>query len=177
MKRAQNTLGKALVFRAGPRSWAAELNRIREVVRTDSVDSLPNATSKVAGVISVRGEIIPVLSDSWCGRQNESTEKPSRNILLLQSGDEIVGLAIEHVHGIEDIHAYDMGDDAGEVDLGRDLISCSVLVSNSGAVPLLDVRLVVEYLKKADSPATSGLEKQDAGGLTDTPAIDVIKQS
>ena len=66
---------------------------------------------------------------------------------------------------------------AGEVDLGWDLISCSVLVSNSGAVPLLDVRLVVEYLKKADSPATSGLEKQDAGGLTDTPAIDVIKQS
>ena len=149
MQKAQNIHGKALVFIAGSSVWATELNRIKEIVRAEHIEPLPNSSSRIAGIISVRGEIVPVLSNSWCGRSADvsRSDGSSNSILLLHSKDESIGIAIEHVQGIEDIHAYDLGGLSSAEEPLKNLISCSVLVSSSGAVPLLDVKLMLEFLK------------------------------
>lgn len=160
--KAQNILGKALVFRAGSSIWATELNRIKEVVRAEHVEPLPNSSSRIAGIISVRGEIVPVLSGLWCGEPEGmgKADGSSSSILLLQSQNESIGIAIENVRGIEDIHAYDLeGLSSAEVPL-RNLISCSVLVSSSGAVPLLDVKLMLEFLKTGVPAEQHGIEQK-----------------
>ncbi len=150
MKKAKNILGKVLVFEAGSKVWAAELSRIKEVVRSQYIMPLPNSTPMVAGVISVRGEIIPILAGSWCGEPRESQAgKTSGNILLLQSMQDFIGVAVERVRGIEDIHAYDIGSISMTKDYIKELVSCSIMVSSSGTVPLLDARLLVEYVKSA----------------------------
>jgi len=151
MKKTKNILGKALVFQAGPSTWAAELNRIKEVVRPERVMPLPNSNPRVAGVISVRGEIIPVLSGSWHGKSHDPSagRKAASSILLLQSRDDTVGIAVEQVKGIEDIHAYDLGNLPEAAGHLGNLISCSIMVSDSGSIPLLDARLIAEYIKSS----------------------------
>jgi len=165
MKKARNILGKALVFGAGSSACAAELSRIKEIVRSRHIEPLPNSSQRIAGIINVRGEIIPVLSGKWCGMPEDLPHSGdlSYSILLLQFQGEIIGVAIKHVKGIEDIHAYDLGSLAEmEGSPLKNLISCSVLLSNSGAVPLLDVKLIIEYLKSGDPSAQSEPEKKQA---------------
>ncbi len=161
MKKAQNIHGKALVFRAGASVWATELSRIKEVVRAEHVEPLPNSSSRIAGIISVRGEIVPVLSSLWCGESEgmSKADGSSYSILLLQSQDESIGIAIEHVQGIEDIHAYDLGGLSTAEEPVKNLISCSVLVSSSGAVPLLDVKLMLDFLKTGIAAEQCGTGK------------------
>ncbi len=151
MKKAKNDLGKALVFEAGSATWAVELNRIKEIVKAENVEPLPNSSPRIAGIISVRGEIIPVLSPQWCDGTGEKTRDGlSGDVLLLQSQEEIFGIGIDHVHGIEDIHAYDLGSLSAAKAPDTRLISCSALVSKAGSVPLLDVKLMVDYLKSGN---------------------------
>ncbi len=153
MKKAKNILGKALVFEAGPSTWAAELNRIKEVVRAEQIAPLPNSSPRIAGIISVRGEVIPVLSKGWHGGSSDDShdENAAASILLLQSREDTIGVAVGHVRGIEDIQAYDLGSMTGVDDRLKNLVSCSIMVSDSGSVPLLDAKLIVEYLKSAGS--------------------------
>ncbi len=151
MNKAKDILGKALVFETGESVWAVELNRIKEVVKTENIEPLPNSSPKVAGIISVRGEIVPVLSSRWCGERLKSPKRTPRNILLLQSNSEVVGITIEAVQGITEIHAFDLRGQTATQDLGADLISCNALVSTGASVPLLDVRLMVEYLKSGET--------------------------
>jgi len=156
MKKAQGALGKAVVFNAGKSTWAAELKLIREVVKCRSLSPLPNASPKIAGIINVRGEIIPVLSRWWCGRDTGWREGHSASIILLKSGQETIGLDVDNILGIEDIHAYDLGDiPVGDGQTRDTAVSCSVHVAETGSIPLLDIKLILESLKSENRPANS----------------------
>jgi len=140
------SLGKALVFKADGKSWACELNKVREIVRFATITSLPNSTPKVAGVINVRGEVIPVIafwSDGHVGHASRS-----KTVVILQAGQESIGLKVDRVSSIEDIHAYDLGDGVEDKAISEpEIVSCHVYLSNSGVAPMVDVRLVIECIK------------------------------
>ncbi len=135
------SLGKALVFSSNNRLWACELNKVKEVVRTSKIIPLPNSKEGVFGVINVRGEVIPVV-DKWPGKTKDQTSSGDLKgtVILLRSGKEVIGLRTDGVRSMEDIEAYDLGE-------GNDNSICYVYVSNHGQVPLIDARLVLEFLK------------------------------
>ena len=144
------SLGKALVFKAGGRSWACELNKVKEIVRFATITPLPNAISKVAGVINVRGEVVPVVT--FWPEECVGSHTHSKTVVIIQTEQEVLGLKVDRVSSIEDIHAYDLGNNPEEQDiLVPEIISCHVYLSNSGLTPLVDARLVIECIKAQSS--------------------------
>ncbi len=140
------SLGKAIIFRAGQRLWACELNKVKEIVRTTHITPLPNALKGVLGVINVRGEVLPVLY-TWPGQKNKRLlsnelykQKKTKTIILLKDNQNSIGILVDEVKTLEEIHAYDLG----EI---KDESLCVVYLSNSGQIPLVDGKLIIEHLK------------------------------
>ncbi len=74
---------------------------LREVVHTRNVTPVPAAPASVAGVISLRGEILPVvLIDSLLGLQPEPFA-PRKPILVLRRDDFLVGVQVDVVERVE----------------------------------------------------------------------------
>jgi len=163
------SLGKALVFKARGRSLACELNKVKEIVRFATITPLPNSTARVAGVINVRGEVVPVVdfwSEEGCGPRSNS-----KTVVIIQTEQESIGLKVERVSSIEDIHAYDLGNNPEDQDtLVPEIISCHVYLSKSGLAPMVDAGLIIEYIK-AQASARGRVDDKDihvssaAGGI------------
>jgi len=146
-KKKAPSLGKALVFEAGKKNWACELSRVKEIVRSAQITGLPNALSQVAGVINVRGEVVPVLNfwrDKVLTKKNGSRSKET--VVILKSDEGNVGLKVSQVNTIEDIHAFDVGSDVDDIDC-KEIVSCRVYLSAFGSTPLVDAKLLIETVK------------------------------
>ncbi len=147
-KNEVESLGKALVFEAGKAMWACELSRVKEIVRSERITGLPNAIKAVAGVINVRGEVLPVLN-FWEEPGNQSGNPSSdekETVVIFHSDEGNIGLRVRQVSSIEDIHAFDLGSD-GEAGAEKEIVSCNVYLSESGSLPMVDVKLVMESIK------------------------------
>lgn len=142
------SLGKVLVFRAEKAFWACQLQQVKEIVRASSITPLPNSTDKVIGIINVRGDVIPVV-DLW---SNSPTPLPDQGqkkmVIIVKEGEDCIGICVEKVLAIEDIHAFDLGDSVSQGKVPHsDIVSCSVYLSNSGFTPLVDVGLAMETIR------------------------------
>ncbi len=153
----QVSLGKALVFKANDQKWACELGKIKEIVRSINITPLPNSIETVAGVINVRGDVVPVVT-FW--PQKTSPKVPTREtVIILKAEQENIGLKVEQVASIEDIHAYDLGSTLKEEDSIIDnIISCHVYLSESEITPLIDVKLIIECIKAKTMPANQEIK-------------------
>ncbi len=82
-------------------AFGLDVAYLREVVHTRSVTPVPAAPSSVAGVISLRGEILPVvLIDTLLGLHTE-TFAPRKPILVLRRDDFLVGVQVDVVERVE----------------------------------------------------------------------------
>lgn len=52
---------EVLCFRVGGRVFAMDIMGIREILRSPVVTAVPNAPAEVAGVLNLRGELLPVV--------------------------------------------------------------------------------------------------------------------
>ncbi len=140
-KRPAN-LNKAIIFKAGRKLWACNLDNVKEIVRTSKISSLPNSLKSVVGVINVRGEVIPVIA-TWPGLQEtfdkNNNKKNNLVVLLKESSSTTIGLLVEEVSAIEKIDAYDFDSNDGG--------TYFVHLSNSGQLPLIDGKVILDYLK------------------------------
>lgn len=92
-----------LGFVVGGRSYAIEVAHVREVLAQGEISRLPWAPSAIAGVMNVRGEIVPVADASVVLRVGESgTGGP---VLVLCGGDRALGLRVDVVDDVTTIAA------------------------------------------------------------------------
>ena len=53
---------EVLCFRVGERVFAVDIMGIREILRSHTITPVPNAPDSVAGVLNLRGELVPVVN-------------------------------------------------------------------------------------------------------------------
>lgn len=86
--------------------YALPLQAVREILKVPPVTDVPRAPEDVLGVISVRGRITTVVDLRRRLRvEARPTDKHSR-VLLVDSGDEIIGLLVDEV-----LQVYRLADD------------------------------------------------------------------
>ena len=61
MTAAANQVNGLVTFRLGAREYATPLRAVREVVRLEGLADLPGMTAPLAGVLDLRGTVLPVL--------------------------------------------------------------------------------------------------------------------
>lgn len=98
---------RVLVFEAGGSRYAIPIDAVREVLHTPPITWIPFAAAAVAGVVSVRGEVMAVL-DLGLALGETAAARPGRLIVVDdRTIGEAVGLLAEDVSGIEAVATLD----------------------------------------------------------------------
>lgn len=92
---------KALVFKIGREFYGIDIMKIKKIDPIDEITRVPNTPDFVLGIISLRGEIIPILDlkKKLKIKDCEGTKKP--NIIILN--EENVGIIIDIVEGVREV--------------------------------------------------------------------------
>ena len=122
-----------VVVALGEERYAVELRWVREIFTLGPVTSIPTAPREVAGAVSFRGAILPLLHGCRLaapGRDPARTPLPGDTALLLDVDDTRVALAVDRVDEVATLEPAPGGEGA--------------LVGRGGeAIPVLNARAVV----------------------------------
>ena len=86
-----------IVFNLGDEEYGANINQVREIIRTGTITPIPDSPDFIKGVSNVRGEI-PVIIDlkaRFFLPQDEDVE--SKNIVITEQEKNIFGLLVDEV--------------------------------------------------------------------------------
>ena len=89
-----------LRLRCGSQAYALELLKIREVVRPMPLLSLRGAVPSVAGVMNLRGQVVPVIDLGVQLGESSAADSGGTRIIVLEERGEVLGL---RVCGVEDV--------------------------------------------------------------------------
>jgi len=88
---------RIIVFNLGDEEYGANINQVREIIRTRTITPIPDSPDFIKGVSNVRGEI-PVIIDfkaRFFLPQDEDVE--SKNIVITEQEKNIFGLLVDEV--------------------------------------------------------------------------------
>lgn len=86
-----------LIFNLGDEEYGANINQVREIIRTGNITPIPDSPDFIKGVSNVRGEI-PVIIDlkaRFFLPQNKDVE--SKNIVITEQEKNVFGLLVDEV--------------------------------------------------------------------------------
>jgi purine-binding chemotaxis protein CheW len=86
-----------LAVLAGGESYAFPLSAVREILVPPPLTGVPRAPEHFLGVIAVRGQIISVIDLPKVLRLEPTEREPCGRILLVDNGDELIGVAVDRV--------------------------------------------------------------------------------
>jgi purine-binding chemotaxis protein CheW len=90
---------KVLIFSVGEKDYAADITRVREVIRKRKVTPVPETAAFVEGVISLRGRVIPLLSlRKKLGMKSQ--EVPSNRIVVTTIQNHWTGILVDQVKDV-----------------------------------------------------------------------------
>ncbi|HHW00990.1 MAG TPA: hypothetical protein GXX36_15760 [Clostridiaceae bacterium] len=89
-----------VVFKLGEEEYGIEINSVQEVNRIDGITRFPGAPVFIAGMVDLRGEIIPVLNLRRLFGMDDSDSYNVSRFLVAESGNKKTGILIDSVSGV-----------------------------------------------------------------------------
>lgn len=109
-ERAGGRGGKYLTFFFGPEEYGIEILRVREIIGLMPITAVPRAPDYIRGVVNLRGKVIPVLDLRTKFGMAGVDETEQTCIIVVQSGEELVGVVVDKVSEVLDIADQDIVD-------------------------------------------------------------------
>lgn len=95
-------------FRLGDDLYAADIMRIREIIRPQKLTSLPKSPSFVEGVLNLRGTVIPVIDLRKRFDFPVADLDKNTRLLIVTVGKQLLGLEVDEVTEVITIHLTDI---------------------------------------------------------------------
>jgi purine-binding chemotaxis protein CheW len=108
--RAANRGGKYLTFFFGQEEYGIEILRVREIIGLMPITAVPRAPDYIRGVVNLRGKVIPVLDLRTKFGMEGVEETEQTCIIVVQSGEDLVGVVVDQVSEVLDISGEDIVD-------------------------------------------------------------------
>jgi purine-binding chemotaxis protein CheW len=140
-----------LAFDVERRQLALPLSDVQEIARAVAVTGLPDAPAFVAGVIDVRGTLVPVLDLRWRFGLPRRPVEPADHLVLARTGGRVVALHVDGVDGVVTLDANDV-EDPRSLAPGAELFAGAAKLPR-GLVLIHDLRA---FLSEAESEALGG---------------------
>jgi len=96
-----------VTFRVAGETYALDVLRVREVLRTADIVPVPGAPDSVLGVINLRGSIVPVVDARHRLGLAPPPPEISSRVLIMESGWQAVGLLVDSVADVTTVGAGD----------------------------------------------------------------------
>jgi purine-binding chemotaxis protein CheW len=81
-------------FRVGEESYALPISTVREIVRPPEITPVPQSPEHVAGVMNLRGRIVPVIDLRKRFRQ-AIENSPKTRVLVIALDGKLIGLLVD----------------------------------------------------------------------------------
>ena len=94
-------------FELGSENFAVALEKVREIVKVLSITEVPRAPVDILGIMSVRGEVMPVFNLRRRLRLPASSAVPGRRarVVIVDPGEGPVGLLVDAVDQVVRLRA------------------------------------------------------------------------
>jgi purine-binding chemotaxis protein CheW len=104
------------VFRRKNQLFGLSIDLVREVLPGQPLTHVPRAQAQILGVLSLRGEILPVLAidDLLC--LDPPPEDPTLPILVLRRGELLLGLRVDAIHSVVSVPSAEVQPHPGSGD-------------------------------------------------------------
>jgi purine-binding chemotaxis protein CheW len=102
-----------VIFTLGKEKFALETQLISGIEKVLNITRVPNTQNYIRGLANLRGNIITIIDlKKYLNMENVMSEE---NVIILQSGDESVGLMVDSVHEVVEISS-DMLENSNDSD-------------------------------------------------------------
>ncbi|MGB8933310.1 MAG: chemotaxis protein CheW, partial [Anaeromyxobacteraceae bacterium] len=95
----QEQLDEFLTFRLGKEEFAVAIDRVREVLRAPRITEVPRAPVGVLGVVTVRGEVVPVV-DARARLGVAVGQGTGGRIVIVETGEGPLGVLVDDVASV-----------------------------------------------------------------------------
>ena len=135
-----------VVFRVGEEEFALRISNIKEIIRIPVLTNIPNVPHYIAGLCSLRGELMPVIdSRKLFGMPEKEFEENSRIIVVDIHGKK-VGLVSDKVSEVISVEEGDIKEPPANIKGIDEGVINSILILNNGkrVVMLLDAEKIIK---------------------------------
>ena len=91
------------ILKLGTEYYALDIMRVNTIKEYETPNRIPHPKSFVKGVINLRGQIVPILDLREILGYEEDSDNEKRKIIIIENGDELLGLIIDEVLSISHI--------------------------------------------------------------------------
>ena len=99
------TAGQYLTFQLKGQGYGVQIGTVREINRVAEITRVPQAPRFVAGVINLRGKVIPVVN-LRCKFGMEAIDNTKETCIIVIEGKEgQIGMIVDSVTGVQDLAA------------------------------------------------------------------------
>ncbi|RNC70144.1 MAG: purine-binding chemotaxis protein CheW [Desulfuromonadales bacterium] len=147
-------------FRLGDTTFAADIMRIKEIIRPQRLTQLPKTPAFVEGVISLRGTVIPVVDLRKRFDLPDRTALEESRLLVVAVARQLVGLVVDDVTEVVTVQVHDIKPPPHVVEgIGAEyLIGVSLLRDN--LILLLNLDTILTH---RETSALAGLPRLSPG--------------
>lgn len=107
--------GKYVVFRLAQAELGVAVHKVQEVIEMLDITAVPNAQTCVAGVINLRGKVVPVVDlRGWFGLPRGKTTLRTGILalrVLLASREQVLGMIVDEVVEVLNVSSEDLLED------------------------------------------------------------------
>jgi len=86
-----------VVFRIAEEIFTADIGVVREVIKLENVTPVPGSPDTVAGIVNIRGRIVPLLELGELLRIGKHTAKEAFVLLVDTPDNGVVGMVVDEV--------------------------------------------------------------------------------
>lgn len=88
--------GQYVIFRLGKEEYGVPISKVKEIVQYKGATKLPGTTAAIAGIINLRGKIIPVI-DLAIYLSVGQCQNVDRRAVILESGHYSIAVLVDEV--------------------------------------------------------------------------------
>jgi len=90
-----------VIFELGSENFCIDLLSVREIIRIVEITRLPEAPEFVEGVITLRGEVVPIIDlRKRFGFTISENENSDNRIMIIETADNILGFIVDGVREV-----------------------------------------------------------------------------
>lgn len=102
------TSTKFILFRLDDQGFGIEVNHVISIERLQKITVVPGTAKFIKGLISLRGEILPIIDLKERLSFPQREQRDDNRILILKMGDIQAGLIIDEATEVVDINSSDI---------------------------------------------------------------------
>jgi len=162
--------GKYLTFGLADEEYGLEILKVREIIGTMDITSVPRTPAFIKGVINLRGKVIPVVDLRLKVGMTEAERTDQTCIIVVDIGEVEMGIIVDRVSEVLDIASDDIEDPPSFGDQVDTDFILGLGKANEKVTILLDISKLLSHSDMAAVQRSGATVKSDSSGQPDAEA-------